>query len=284
MSIDLESARQFIESSARVLERHRFAVLCDAGPTEAVLTALRAYQNADGGFGHALEPDVRCPGSQPSAALFALDVLADVDAARDPMVPQVADWIASIAHSDGGVPTVLPSAEGHPRAPWMQPDPEAGFLTYALAAKLWRLGVRHPWLESATAWCWKQIDALEEPGGYTVVFALQFLDAVPDPVRAAAAVERLMPAIRHDGTVAIPGGVEDEHVKPLDMSPRPSAPSRALFTGDQVAADLDRLESEQLDDGGWDFHFLHFTPGQSVEWRGAVTLGAIRTLREHGRA
>ena len=181
MSIDLESARQFIESSARVLERHRFAVLCDAGPTEAVLTALRAYQNADGGFGHALEPDVRCPASQPSAALFALDVLADVDAARDPMVPQVADWIASIAHSDGGVPTVLPSAEGHPRAPWMQPNPEAGFLTYALAAKLWRLGVRHPWLESATAWCWKQIDALEEPGGYTVVFALQFLDAVPDP-------------------------------------------------------------------------------------------------------
>ena len=283
MSIDLESARQFIESSARVLERHRFAVLCDAGPTEAVLTALRAYQNADGGFGHALEPDVRCPASQPSAALFALDVLADVDAARDPMVPQVADWIASIAHSDGGVPTVLPSAEGHPRAPWMQPSPEAGFLTYALAAKLWRLGVRHPWLESATAWCWKQIDALEEPAATPSCSLCSFLTPFLT-VRAAAAVERLAPAIRDDGTVAIPGGVEGEHVKPLDMSPRPSAPSRALFTGDQIAADLDRLENEQLDDGGWDFHFLHFSPGQSVEWRGAVTLGAIQTLREHGRA
>jgi hypothetical protein len=283
MSIDLESARQFIESAARVLERHRLAVLCDDGPTDPVLTALRAYQNADGGFGHALEPDVRCPGSQPSAALFALEVLAEVDAARDPMVTHVADWIGSIAHPDGGIPTVLPSAEGHPRAPWMQPNPEAGFLTYALAAKLWRLGVRHPWLETATRWCWKQIDALEEPSGYTVAFALQFLDAVPDPARAAAAVERFRSAIRDDGTVAVPGGVEGEHLKPLDLSPRPGSPSRALFTDDQIAADMDRLEGEQLDDGGWDFHFLHFSPGQSVEWRGAVTLGAIRTLREHGR-
>lgn len=283
MSIDLKSARQFIESTARVLERHQLAVLLDDGPTQPVLTALRAYQNDDGGFGHALEPDVRCPGSQPSAALFALDVLADVDATHDPMVTAVADWISSIAHPDGGVPTVLPSADGHPRAPWMEPNPEAGFLTYALAAKLWRLGVRHPWLDTATTWCWDQIDAIEDPGGYTVEFALQFLDAVPDPARAAAALVRFRSAIRDDGTVAVPGGVENEHIKPLELSPHAGAPSRALFSDDQIAADLERLEREQLDDGGWDFHFLHFSPGQSVEWRGAVTLGALRTLREYGR-
>jgi hypothetical protein len=284
MSIDLEAARQFIESTARVLERHQLAVLLDDGPVEPVLTALKAYHNADGGFGHALEPDVRCPGSQPSAALSALDVLADLDATHDSMVTETADWIAAIAHPDGGVPTVLPSAAGHPRAPWMEPNPEAGFLTYALAAGLWRLGVRHPWLEKATTWCWNRIDAIEEPGGYTVLFALQFLDAVPDPARAAAAVDRFRSAIRDDGTVAVEGGIEGEHIEPLDLSPRPGAPSRALFSDETIAADLDRLEREQLDDGGWDFHFLHFSPGQTVEWRGVVTLGAIRTLREHGRA
>jgi hypothetical protein len=198
MSADLAAARQFIESNARVLERHQLAVLFDGGPAEPVLTALKAYHNADGGFGHALEPDVRCPGSQPSAALSALDVLAGLDAAHDPMVTEVADWIAAIAHQDGGVPTVLPSAEGHPRAPWMTPNPEAGFLTYALAAALWRLGVRHPWLDKATEWCWNHIDAIDAPSGYTVLFALQFLDAVPDPARAAAAVDRFRPAIRDD--------------------------------------------------------------------------------------
>jgi hypothetical protein len=66
--------------------------------------------------------------------------------------------------------------------------------------------------------------------------------------------------------------------------PRLGTPSRALISDETIAADLDRLEREQLDDGGWDFHFLHFSPGQTVEWRGVVTLAAIWTLREHGRA
>lgn len=283
MSIDLTAARQYIESSARVLERHRLAVLLDDGPVEPVRIALAAYRNPDGGFGHALEPDVRCPGSQPSAALSALEILAELDAPGDPVVTGLADWIAGIADPDGGVPTVLPSATGHPHAPWMEPDPAAGFLTYALAAGLWRLGVRHPWLDKATTWCWNRIDAVEVPAGYTVKFALQFLDAVPDPARAAAAVERFRAAIRDDGTVPVEGGVENEQIGPLTLSPRPGSPSRVLFDEQTIDAALDRLEREQLDDGGWDFDFLHFTPGQAVEWRGVVTLGNISTLRDHGR-
>ncbi|NKY58487.1 hypothetical protein [Nocardia flavorosea] len=283
MSIDLAAARHYIESSARVLERHRLSVLLDGSPVDPVRTALAAYRNPDGGFGHALEPDVRCPGSQPSAALSALEILAELDTAADPMVTGLAGWIAGIADPDGGVPTVLPSATGHPHAPWMAPDPEAGFLTYALAAALWRLGVQHPWLDKATTWCWHRIDAAEAPAGYTVKFALQFLDAVPDPVRAAAAVERFRSAIRADGTVPVEGGVENEQIGPLTLSPHPAAPSRVLFDEHTIAVELDRLEGEQLDDGGWDFDFLHFTPGQTVEWRGVVTLGNISTLREHGR-
>jgi hypothetical protein len=284
MAIDLTAATQFLESTARLLERRRAAVLLDDGPVDPVLTALRAYQNPDGGFGNALEPDVRCPGSQPAATLAALEVLADVGARTDPMVRQAADWVAGIANGDGGVPTVLPSAEGHPRAPWMQPNADSGFLTYALAARLWHLGVEHPWLRLGTDWCWRQIESTEVPGGYSVKFALEFLDAVPEPARAAAAVERLRGALRPDGTVGVDGGVEDEKITPLVLSPRPGSPSRAVLTDAQVSGDLDRLEREQQDDGGWDFDFLHWSPGQSVEWRGLATLGALGTLVLHGRA
>jgi len=277
------SARQFMEGTARVLERRRLEVFLDDAPIEPVLAALRPYQNTDGGFGHALEPDVRCPGSQPSAALTALEVLAGTGATNDPMVTETADWVASIARPDGGVPQVLPSALGHPRTPWMQPNDESSFLTFAIAGGLHQLGVEHPWLDAATAWSWQELESEKEAGGYTVVFALQFLDAVPDPDRAAAAIDRLRSSIRPDGTVPIPGGIEGEHIKPLELSPRADTPSRALFTPAQIAADLDRLESEQLDDGGWDFHFLHWMPAQSTEWRGIVTLGALHILREHGR-
>lgn len=283
MTIDLESAEQFIHSTARLLDRHRLAVLLDGAPAGRVLETLRAYRNPDGGFGHALEPDVRCPQSQPAATLHALQVLAEVGALDDPMVIDAAGWVATIAEPDGGVPTVLPAAAGHPHAPFMAPSEGSGFLTFALAARLWQAGSSDPWLPRATEWCWAELEGSDDVGGYTLKFALDFLDAVPDPRRAAAAVERLRPMLGPDGCLPVPGGTENEKITPLDLSERPGAPSRALFTHEQIEADLDRLEQGQQEDGGWDFDFLHWSAGQSVEWRGATTLLALDTLRAHGR-
>lgn len=285
-SIDLPAAERFIYDDARLLERHRLAALFGHAPAGRVLDALRPYRNDDGGWGHALEPDLRGPDSQVSGALSALEVLAEVGATADPavtwLVAETADWLAAVALPDGRVPHVLPTAANYPAAPWMQPNVN-GFLTYAIVARLWELGAQHPWLDAATAWCWHQLDGDSPVGGYTVLFALNFLDAVPEPARAATAVERLRPALRQDGTIAVEGGQDDEQLTPLQLSARPGAPSRALFEEAQIFAELDRLEHEQLDDGGWDFDFLHWSPGQAVEWRGIVTLGALQTLRRHGR-
>lgn len=285
-SIDLEAARRFVYDDARLLERHRLAVQLDDAPPARVLDALRPYRNDDSGWGHALEPDLRGPDSQVSGALSALEVLAELGTAADPEVTtlarETADWLAGVALPDGRVPHVLPSAAGYPAAPWMVPNDD-GFLTYAIAGHLWELGLDHPWLDAATAWCWKQLDGEHSVDGYTVMFAIHFLDAVPEPDRVAAAVERLRPALREDGTISVSGGEDDEKLRPLLLSPRPGAPSRKLFSEPLIAAELDRLEREQLDDGGWDFDYLHWSPGQIVDARGLATLGALKTLRAHGR-
>lgn len=285
-SIDIAAARRFVYDDARLLERHRLAALFDEAPATRVLDALRPYRNDDGGWGHALEPDLRGPDSQVSGALSALEVLAELGTAADPAVTalatETADWLAGVTLPDGRVPHVLPTAAGYPAAPWMRPNDD-GFLTYAIVAHLWELGLDHPWLDTATAWCWKQLDGDTPVGGYAVMFALHFLDVVPEPDRVAAAVENLRSALGDDGTIPVSGGEDDEKLTPLLLSTRPGAPSRALFSEAQISAELDRLEREQLDDGGWDFDFLHWSPGQTVEWRGLVTLGTLRTLRTHGR-
>ncbi|MBV9383560.1 MAG: hypothetical protein JO242_23220 [Streptosporangiaceae bacterium] len=283
MSINIESAEWFVHANARLLDRHLLAVLLDDDPVERVLDALRAYRNPDGGFGHALEPDVRCPGSQPASTLRAFEVLADVGKLSHPMVADAETWLATIAEPDGGVTTVLPTAQGHPHAPWMAPSTGSGFLTFALVARLWHAGSSHPWLRRATKWCWAELESTGEVGGYTMKFALDFLDAVPDPRRAAAAVERLRPAIGPDGCIRVPGGTEDEKITPLSLSERPGGPSRSLFTNKQIEADLDRLEQGQEGDGGWDVDWLHWSAGQSVEWRGTATVRALITLHAHGR-
>jgi hypothetical protein len=283
MPIDVDAATRFILANARLLERHRLAVLLQAGPASPVLTTLRAYRNADGGFGHALEPDVRGPESEPAATLHALEVLAQVGALGDPMAGDAAAWISLIAGADGGVPFVMPAAALHPHAPWMVPTPGGSQLTFGLVAALSEAGVGDPWLARATEWCWAQVARPEELGGYLVKYALVFLDAVPDAPRAAAAIERLRGQIGADGSIPVTGGAEDERLTPLALSPRPGARSRALFTAEQIDADLTHLEQGQREDGGWTFDWLAWSEGQAAEWRGIVTLLALATLGAHGR-
>ncbi len=59
----LAAASTFLTGHARLLDRHRYGFLVGRGDPQATLSALAAYRNADGGYGHGLEPDLRSPES-----------------------------------------------------------------------------------------------------------------------------------------------------------------------------------------------------------------------------
>ena len=283
MTTDLDAARQFMLSSSTLLDRLRFDFLAGACSAARARTALSAYQNPDGGFGHALEPDIRGPESQPVAALHALEVLRELGIEDDPMVDQVAAWVRGTAEPDGGVPFVIDSPTPSPHAPWMTPAAGGSHLTFGLAAVLTTLGCADPWVTAGTQWCWDRIEGSDGVEGYSLKFALEFLDASPEEDRARRGIDRLRNQVGSDGTVGVPGGVDGERLTPLTLSPRPGRRSRELFSPDQIRDDLDRLQAAQQPDGGWMFDWLGWSPGQIVEWRGAVTLEAVATLAAHGR-
>ena len=135
MPVDRTAAETFIWSAARLVDRHRYAMLFLGGSADPMLAALSGYRNPDGGFGHALEPDLRCPGSQPAATLSALEMLHEAGRLDSELARGARAWIASIAAADGGVPNALPGFEPYPHAPWWSSAP-GSFLTFALAAVL----------------------------------------------------------------------------------------------------------------------------------------------------
>ena len=108
---------------------------------------------------------------------------------------------------------------------------------------------------------------------------LQFLDATGDTAELA----RLGALIPPSGALPVVGGIEGETIRPLDLSPRPDGPLRALFDPAVIAADLDRLEGEQHEDGGWDVDFRAYSPAAALEWRGYATVAAVTTLTAAGR-
>ena len=59
------AARAFLDREGRLIERRLATVLFDGAPASGVIDTVRAYRNPEGGFGHGLEPDKRCPASLP---------------------------------------------------------------------------------------------------------------------------------------------------------------------------------------------------------------------------
>jgi hypothetical protein len=283
--IDLPAARTFIAAHGRLLDRSRFAMLADGEPAEPVIRALAAYANDDGGFGRALEPDVRDAHSQPIAVLSAFDVLHEAGAGDHPLALAALDWLVTVTEDDGGLPFLLPSATTAPQAPFLMPGDGSSFhMTAAVTAAALRLSPAaraHPWVATATEFCWAHLPTTTAHA-FEVKFALEFLDAVPDPDRAAAALEALRPLIPRDGGLPVAGGVEGEELPLHVLTPRPGR-SRALFDAGAVERALDAHAAAQHEDGGWDFDWLRWNPAVAWEWRGCLTAHAVALQLANGR-
>jgi hypothetical protein len=288
MTADVEAATAFIHANARLLERHRLAHLLDGGNAEPAVQTLRAYRNPDGGFAHAIEPDMRAPVSQPVGVHTAMEILHEVGAHDDDLIRPAADWLTTVTRPDGAVPFCLPSAAHYPRAPWWQPaDASSVTQTAANAAALHALEVQHPWLDGATEFLWRWLDELDpddtEPAtgiSYDLLYATWFLKAVPDTARAEAALDALVP---HLHTVVSAEPTDADVRTPLDLAPHPDSRARRMFDAQTIERHLDALAASQQDDGGWTFPWEAWNQAAGLEWRGILTVTALRTLRANGR-
>lgn len=293
MAIDIAAAQAFLATHARLLDQRRLQLLFGDGDGDAVLAAVDGYRNADGGYGWGLEPDLRAPESQPGGALHALEVFADIVPRTTPRAGQLCDWLETITLPDGGVPFALPVSSSAGCAPfWAQADPKVSTLqsTAFVTSTALRVAAHdpavagHPWLAKATRYCLDAIRDLEAaPHAIALTFAVQFLDAAhATHPEAAGLLERLRRFIPADGIVHVEGGADDEKLRPLDFSPTPDQPSRALFSADVIDAELRRLADQQQDDGGWTVDFGSYSPAAALEWRGYMTVGVLSTLRRNG--
>jgi hypothetical protein len=287
--LDLGRIHDFITSTARLLDRRRMELAVGAGDPEATLAVLAGYRNADGGFGWALEPDSRAPASQPVAALHAFEVFEEVAPLTSPLALGLLDWFDAIAVDGGAVPFALPGGASAGSAPmWGTADTESPSLhmtavVLSIAHRVARHDpevAAHRWLRRATEWAIGEIATLDGPrDAIEFRYVLQLLDAL----NARDELERLGAHLPPDGTMPVTGGKTAEAMRPLDFSPEPGRPIRDLLDPQTIETDLDRLESEQHDDGGWDVDWAHWSPAGGLEWRGWATVRAVRTLRANGR-
>jgi len=283
---DFDAATGFLATCARVLDRRVFERLFAGGPAGPVRDAVAAYRNTDGGFGHALEPDCRTAASQPAAVEMALRIMDLADAWDETLVRDAVDWLVTVAPAEGGSTFVLPTVNQAPHAPWWvvpAGTPASLIQTGQIAGLLYARGFAHPWLAPATEVMWDGIGKLTEPDAYEMFGVLAFLEHVPDRERAAAAFSRIGPLLLERGLVTLDPEAPGETHSPLDFAPLPGSIARGLFDAKTIDAHLDHLAAAQREDGGWMFNWPAWSTAAEADWRGFLTVDALRVLRANGR-
>ncbi|TVL92667.1 hypothetical protein [Streptomyces sp. SAJ15] len=296
----LARAEHFVWLTARVLEQHRFAYHFLGAAADPVEAALTAYARDDGGFGHALEPDLRGPVSQPLHVAHALRVLDTIGRCGGRRAERICRYLTEISTPDGALPALHPSLRGYPAAPWipvLDHPPSDLLATGPVVGLLHRNDVWHAWLFRATDFCWSAVTRLADGARthpYEVQAAVAFLDGAPDRPRAESTAERLGRSVREQGLVVLdPDRAEEyplpegyapgERHFPHDFARAPGSLAHRWFSRGELERSLDHLAAAQRDDGGWPIRWRRWAPGTELEWRPIVTIDALLTLRAHGR-
>lgn len=117
----LNEVRNWMLRNARSVELALWRCHFEGGDPRNVADALLAYQNEDGGFGHALEPDCWNPGSTPVATWTAIKYMLAVgfDDMAHPAYQGAWKYLASGKdREDYGWRFSVPENDRWPRAPW----------------------------------------------------------------------------------------------------------------------------------------------------------------------
>ena len=136
-----EQARTFIYRCARPLDLARWQYHFENGSREAVLAALAAFQNPDGGFGHGLEADSFNPNSCPIQTLTAAAILSEIGLTdpTHPIIQGILRYLDSGADFDEAHRqwlNTVPSNNDYPCAIWWKYGDQGSAFRYNPTAGL----------------------------------------------------------------------------------------------------------------------------------------------------
>ncbi|MDQ4077696.1 MAG: hypothetical protein M3220_15800 [Chloroflexota bacterium] len=297
-------ARDFLKTQARPLDRAMFEYRFEGAGTEHALTELARFQNEDGGFGHALEPDLRTPTSSALATGIGLSLLKELHCpAEHPLVRGAVGYLLDTFNAEAAVWRVAPlDTNQFPHAPWWHDEDGSlarTFDHFRIIPRAQIVGLLHhyselvslEWLDELTEHTVRYIETVEPlgtGGGDDLSYALSLAetDDLPQPFKG-----RLVKRVRAVTPQVIsrdPQEWETYTIMPLKLVSSPASLVTDLIW-DEVQAHLDYQIDHQTPEGTWDpvWTWSEFYPAvwedARREWRGHLTLGTLMVLRAFGR-
>ena len=297
------AARNWLADHGRPLEQALCAVFFDQGSPGAVVDALSVYQNADGGYGHQLEPDHTNDGSTVLNTSVALAIHRRLGTPSDH--PQITEAVAYLAscydHSQKVWPIRPPVTPGDEGPPWFAAESmEALMASFGGCRVNPSAEVVGYLLDHSVE---GEFDGLRQATDH-VMQAVLDSDVSLNPHDLMCAAELLRTSGLPDGLcqrlyekliVALPAAVESDPTKwqgyafrPTQVIDGPTHPLAGCVPEALLAADLEFEIDRLADDGAW--HPFWDWGKASSGWREAerawtsiLTERTLRVLANFGR-
>jgi hypothetical protein len=283
---NFEKAVQFIWENARHLERAIFTYRFQEGSPGRIVDILQTYQNEDGGFGYALEPDLRASESQPLFVEFGLKTLYESGLRAPELAYPACEYLSRLSALDKGIPTLVPSSQEYPRAEhmdnpsWLEPSMDR--LAGLVGLLSWQ-GVEHPWLESALPAVARFAAQERIEDAHTLSTTFILVESLSEGDHKESLFQKLARDLLEADYFCAHAPTEGYCLTPLDFAPGPNSYARRLFTENQIEGHLDELEAKQAGDGGWPIAWQPPSEAAVYEWRALKTINALTILRGYGR-
>ncbi len=288
-----DKAVDYLKTQARPLERALYAYHFESAPAADVLSELAHYQNADGGFGHALEPDMRLADSSVIQTSVAFQRLRDLKTPTDhPMVVNACRYLLN-QYDDSRVdwPTFPANIDDAPHAPWWTlggdldkspSNPRAEITGYLHTyASNFPDELRQKVTQSVMDYLMSQPDNMEMHD-FLCYLRLLESDNLPEKIRA-----RLLDKLtRIVNTIVVrdPAQWKAYGLPPLAVISDMDSPFAAAFK-DVIPQNLDFIIENQSEAGLWEPNWTWGGMWPEVweqakrDWTGVMTLDALVKLR-----
>lgn len=297
-----DKAKAYLFENGRLLDQRRYEYHFEGGSQAAVLEALAAYQNEDGGFGRALEPDLRTMASSAIATSTAFSFLREVGvSARKPPVQLGVQYLLDSYYEEKGVwPIIPPEVEDAPHAWWWSyADSEenfGGFLVNPRAAIAGHLQhysslVRPDFLEkvkSAVLECLNSYTDTIAVYDFACYQGLAEADGLPEGEKEKI-VKKLTQLLQTNLVEDPEKWMGEGGITPLVAAPMPDSALSGTIEDELIQANLDEEIEAQLEDGswplGWDWSPIDQAAWNAAErdWKGSIIVNKLRMFRAYGR-
>lgn len=287
------SVKTYLIENARELDVYFYEYLFEGAGSDRVLGKIKAYQNGDGGFGNALEPDLRCPNSSVLATTVAFQYLSQLDIDEsDLMIDNVLQFLQkSYDVTKRGWINIPPLVDNYPRAPWWGyasakssvewGNPSAEVLGYLLKYPVKNNELVRGLSETAV----QRLQQIDEPEPHEIKCFIRLYENSGQELQK----QLYGPLADHikNVTKINPGDWHGYTSTPLTFISSPSSPFANLF-GDSLLLENAQFIKDQIVNGdhwvpNWEWgQFEEDWLKAKQEWSGKITVENLKILKEFG--